>query len=98
MEQGLACAKGGAIDGKRCPYEEHEVETAEADEAWNLITSLYGPLRFAGMSGVAVGLDYPAALAVGAARGFDERALSILLPMAEDAIVTAVRESVKSSA
>lgn len=57
-----------------------------------------GQLRYAGMAGVAVGLDLPAALRLGEDLGYDRRALAVLLPMAEAAVIEALNERARNRA
>lgn len=47
------------------------------------------------MAGAIVGVDLLAALSVGAALGYDQQALALLLPAAEGAVVAALRERTK---
>ncbi|WP_221938484.1 hypothetical protein [Mycobacterium sp. KBS0706] len=55
-----------------------------------------GQVRYAGMAGVAVGLDLSAALTIGEDLGYDRRALAVLLPMAEAAAIEALNERAKN--
>ena len=47
------------------------------------------PLNRAGMSGVIVGIDLPAALRLAELAGYDVEALALLLPAAEAGVVKA---------
>jgi len=57
-----------------------------------------GQLRRAGMAGVVVGLDLPAALQIGAALGYDAGPLVQLLTMIEPPMVEAINRREKDAA
>jgi hypothetical protein len=58
-------------------------------EAWDVLLVCQGQLRLA-PSGHVVGIDMNAGLGIGAARGHDLAALSVLLPAAEAGLVDAL--------
>jgi len=57
-----------------------------------------GQLRRAGMAGVVVGLDLPAAMQIGAALGYDAGPLVHLLTMIETPMVEAINRREKDAA
>ena len=76
--------------GERCPYCEHEPLTDAGWQAWDVILRCSGQLRLAPQAGIVIGLDLTAALSLGAALGYDTRALAELLPAAEAGLVAAI--------
>ena len=76
--------------GERCPYHEHEPLTDAGWQAWDVILRCSGQLRLAPRAGIVIGLDLTAALSLGAALGYDTRALAELLPAAEAGLVAAI--------
>ena len=75
------------MNGRLCPYAEHEPQTQEGWQAWDLVVDCQGQLRSAGMGGVA-GLDLPATLEMAQLRGYDRRMMAQLLPGCEAGIVS----------
>ena len=58
-------------------------------EAWDALLACQGQMRLA-PSGHVIGIDMDAVLKIGAARGADLAALSVLLPAAEAGLVEAL--------
>jgi hypothetical protein len=58
-------------------------------EAWDVLLACQGQLRLA-PSGYVIGIDMEAALKIGAARGYDLKVLSELLPASEIGAVEAL--------
>jgi hypothetical protein len=63
--------------------------SAQEHQAWDVLLACQGQLRLA-PSGHVIGIDMKAGLCIGAARGHDLAALSVLLPAAEAGLVEAV--------
>ena len=85
-------------DGRPCPYLEHEPLTDAGWQAWDLVTRGAG-LQMSIYHGVfAPHIDLAAALSVGAALGYDTRALAELLPAAEAGLAAAIRHRLASEA
>ena len=91
---GRSCGSGErGTDGSRCPYREHEPATEAGWQAWDVLMRCSGQIR--AVPGAAVGLDFAAALAVGAALGYDAAALAELLPAGESGMIAAVNERIR---
>ena len=66
---------------------EHEPQTQEGWQAWDLVETCQGQVRTGGMGGV-TGLDMPALLEVAQLRGYDRRIMAELLLGCEIGIVS----------
>lgn len=62
VDEGDACAKGGAVEGEICPRLKSTPRTPIGAMAWKLATTGSGFWSRAGMSGAVSGLDYGSAL------------------------------------
>jgi hypothetical protein len=93
--QGLPCAKGEpGRDGELCAYIANEPLTGIGWQAWDILTRCAGQLRL--VPGAVVGIDLGAAMAVGAAAGYDPAGLAELLPAGELGMVQAMNERLRS--
>jgi hypothetical protein len=72
---------------------ENEPATAPGWQAWDVLLRCSGQIRV--IPGAAVGLDFAAALAVGAALGYDAAALAELLPAGEAGMIAAINERIR---
>lgn len=92
--QGLPCARGepsGA--GELCAYVANEPLTDLGWQAWDILTRCAGQLRV--VPGAVIGLDFGAALKMGAAAGYDAAGLAELLPAGELGMVEALNERLR---
>ncbi len=77
-------------DSQTCPYIKHQPHYEEGAQAWDLILTKSGrQLRIADSCGV-IGIDMTANLMMARACGYDQRALSYLLPFIENGIIEAL--------
>jgi hypothetical protein len=83
----------GRTCGEECPYSQNEPATDVGWQAWDVLLRCTGQLR--ALPGAFLGLDLAAALAVGAALGYDTAALAELLPAGEAGMVGAINERIK---
>lgn len=77
------------MNGELCPYHEHAPVTPSGAAAWDVLMDGAGQTRRDGRGRV-VGLDLGVLLALGAARGCDPAALSLLLPACEAGLIVGV--------
>ena len=88
----MACAEGGVgLDGQRCAYREHGLQTTEEHQAWDVLLACLGQLRFA-PSGHVIGLELSTALETAAARGCEPGVVSELLQAAEVGLIEAFND------
>ena len=89
--QGRPCASGAATDaGARCPYHEHAPASDAGWQAWDTLQRCAGQIR--AIPGAVLGLDFGAAMTIGAALGYDAVALAELLPSGEAGMIAAINE------
>jgi hypothetical protein len=72
---------------------ENEPLTEAGWQAWDVLMRCSGQIR--AVPGAAIGLDFAAALAVGAALGYDAAALAELLPAGEAGMIAVINERLK---
>jgi hypothetical protein len=72
---------------------EHQPHSDGGWQAWDVLLRCSGQIRV--IPGAAVGLDFAAALAVGAALGYDAAALAELLPAGEAGMIAAINERIR---
>lgn len=91
----MPCARGEAnADGELCPYRQHEPQSFEGWQAWDLALRCGGQLRLSQM--VAIGIDFSAALQVAASLGHDANATAEFLPAVEAGMTSAFNEKLSS--
>ena len=91
----MPCARGEAnAEGELCPYRQHEPQSMEAWQAWDLALRCGGQLRLSQM--VAIGMDFSAALQVAASLGHDANATAEFLPAVEAGMTSAFNEKLSS--
>ncbi len=89
----MPCARGEAnAEGELCPYRQHEPQSMEAWQAWDLALRCGGQLRLSQM--VAIGMDFSAALQVAASLGHDANATAEFLPAVETGMVEAMNRKI----
>jgi len=79
------------VNGKLCPYIEHDPRSLDGHQAWELLMASQGQIRTAGLGG-AIGLDMAAVLALARARGCDEAAMAELMPDCESGLVAGLKK------
>lgn len=92
----MPCSKGKPnAQGNLCPYAEHEPQTIEGWEAWDIALRCAGQLRMTQFA--VVGIDMNAALKMAEALGYDSGATAVLLPACEAGMVSAINARLSSS-
>jgi hypothetical protein len=91
----LPCSKGKSnAQGNICPYAEHEPQTIEGWEAWDIALRCAGQLRMTQFT--VVGIDMGAALRIAEGLGYSTAPAASLLPACEDGMVTALNEKIST--
>ena len=83
------------MDGELCPYRQHEPQSMEAWQAWDLALRCGGQLRLSQM--VAIGMDFSAALQVAASLGHDANATAEFLSAVEAGMVEAMNKKIMTA-
>ncbi|MER2520944.1 MAG: hypothetical protein ABTQ34_09735 [Bdellovibrionales bacterium] len=84
----MPCSKGKPnAQGNLCPYAEHEPQTVEGWEAWDIALRCAGQLRVAGL--LVTGIDMVAVIKIAEALGYSLNATADLISSNEIGIVQA---------
>ena len=89
----MPCASGGrGINGERCPYFTHALQTLEGYEAWDVIQRGAMQLKLT-PSGSVLGFDWPALLAMADALGYGRQSFLSLISDAESGMLLGIKET-----
>jgi hypothetical protein len=92
----LPCSKGKPnAQGNLCPYAEHEPQTVEGWEAWDIALRCAGQLRMTQFT--VVGIDMGAALRIAGVLGYDVTTAAAMLSACEDGMVQAINRKLSES-
>jgi hypothetical protein len=90
---GLLCAEGKANEkGEICPYHQHEPQTLEGWQAWDLTLKTSSQLRM--INTTVIGVDFQAYLKMSETLGYGCVATAELLPACDAGVTAALNEKI----